>query len=152
MANVIRIKRRASRDAGAPASLKAAELMHNEVKGTLYIGKNDDRGGHATSIVALADSAAFADLSTIQTLDCDKTLPIVPKLSRDTFGRTDLMRRSQMDTLLARKAPFASLAMRGTTDRPYGGTVHQHAPDRHHSVRAGRLVRTGCGRHVEVGR
>ena len=39
MANVIRIKRRVSGIAGAPSALKSAELAHNEVDDTLYVGK-----------------------------------------------------------------------------------------------------------------
>ena len=50
MANVIRIKRRVSGAAGAPVALKSAELAHNEVDDTLYVGKGDDGGGNATSV------------------------------------------------------------------------------------------------------
>ena len=42
MANVIRIKRRVSGVPGAPSALKSAELAHNEVDDTLYVGKGDD--------------------------------------------------------------------------------------------------------------
>jgi hypothetical protein len=54
MANVIRIKRRVSGAAGAPVALKSAELAHNEVDDTLYVGKGDDGGVNATSVIALA--------------------------------------------------------------------------------------------------
>ena len=104
MANVIRIKRRASGNAGAPASLKSAELAHNEVDGTLYIGKGDDGSGNATSVVALAGSGAYADLSTTQTVGGAKTFSIVPKSSQDASGATDLVRKSQLDSGLAGKA------------------------------------------------
>ena len=110
-ANDIRIKRRASRNAGAPASLNAAELMRNEVNGTLCIGKDDDKDGHATGIVALAGTEAFADLSTTQTLGGAKTFSVVPNSSLDASGRTDILRKSRMDTLLARKTPFTSPAL-----------------------------------------
>jgi hypothetical protein len=104
MANVIRIKRRASGNAGAPAALKSAELAHNEVDNTLYIGKGDDGSGNATSIVSLAGSGAFADLSTTQTIGGAKTFSIVPKSSQDASGATDLVRKSQFDTALSGKA------------------------------------------------
>jgi len=104
MANVIRIKRRASGNAGAPATLKSAELAHNEVDNTLYVGKGDDGSGNATSIVALAGSGAFADLSTTQTVGGTKTFSIVPKSSQDASGSTDLVRKSQFDTALSGKA------------------------------------------------
>lgn len=118
MANVIRIKRRASGNAGAPASLKSAELAHNEVDSTLYIGKGDDGAGNATTIVALAGSGAFADLSTTQTLGGVKSFSIVPKSAQDASAGTDLVRKSQVDTMLAAKAPLASPALTGTPTAP----------------------------------
>ena len=104
MPNVIRIKRRASGNAGAPAALKSAELAHNEVDNTLYVGKGDDGSGNATSIVALAGVGAFADLSTTQTVGGAKTFSIVPKSSQDASASTDLVRKSQFDTALTGKA------------------------------------------------
>jgi hypothetical protein len=104
MANVIRIKRRASGNAGAPAALKSAELAHNEVDNTLYVGKGDDGSGNATSVVALAGSGAYADLSTTQTVGGAKTFSIVPKSSQDASGATDLVRKAQLDSGLAGKA------------------------------------------------
>lgn len=104
MSNIIRIKRRASGNAGAPASLKSAELAHNEVDSILYVGKGDDGSGNATSIVALAGAGAFADLSTAQTVGGAKTFSIVPKSSQDASGGTDLVRKSQFDTALSGKA------------------------------------------------
>lgn len=104
MSNVIRIKRRASGNAGAPAALKSAELAHNEVDNTLYIGKGDDGSGNATSVMALAGSGAFADLSSTQTIGGAKTFSIVPKSSQDASSATDLVRKSQFDTALSGKA------------------------------------------------
>ena len=50
MANTIRIKRRASGNAGAPASLQNAELAFNEVDNILYYGKGTGgSGGTATT-------------------------------------------------------------------------------------------------------
>jgi hypothetical protein len=53
MANTIRIKRRSSGNAGAPASLKNAELAFNEVDQVLYYGKGADGSGNATSVIAI---------------------------------------------------------------------------------------------------
>lgn len=53
MANVIRIKRRLSGNAGAPAALKNAELAFNEIDQTLYYGKGEDGSGNATSVIAI---------------------------------------------------------------------------------------------------
>jgi hypothetical protein len=65
MANVIRIKRRASGNAGAPASLKNAELAFNEIDQKLYYGKGDDGNGNATTVVAIGGVGwdASTDLS-----------------------------------------------------------------------------------------
>jgi hypothetical protein len=118
MANVIRIKRRASGNTGAPAALKSAELAHNEVDNTLYIGKGDDGSGNATSVIALAGKGAFADLSSTQTIGGAKTFSTVPKASQDASAATDLVRKGQVDTLLAEKAPLASPALTGTPSAP----------------------------------
>ena len=104
MANVIRIKRRASGSPGAPAALKSAELAHNEVDNTLYIGKGDDGSGNATSIAAIGGAGAFADLTSTQTIGGAKTFSTVPKSSQDASGSTDLVRKSQFDSGLSGKA------------------------------------------------
>ncbi len=57
MSNQIRIKRRASTgSAGAPSSLKNAELAYNEADNVLYYGYGDDGSGNATSIIGIAGS------------------------------------------------------------------------------------------------
>ena len=74
MANTLRIKRRASGDAGAPSSLANAELAFNEVDDTLYYGEGTGgAGGTATSILAIGGSGAFTTLSTAQTISGNKT-------------------------------------------------------------------------------
>jgi len=118
MANVIRIKRRVSGVAGAPSALKSAELAHNEVDDTLYVGKGDDGSGNATSVIALAGRGAFVDLANAQTVAGAKTFSTVPKASQDASGGTDLVRKSQLDTLLGAKAPLASPALTGTPTAP----------------------------------
>ncbi len=118
MANVIRIKRRVSGLAGAPASLKSAELAHNEVDDTLYVGKGDDGSGNATSVIPLAGKGAFVDMASSQTVGGVKTFSTVPKSSQDASGGTDLVRKSQLDTLLTAKAPLASPGFTGTPTAP----------------------------------
>lgn len=73
MANVLRIKRRASGGAGAPASLKNAELAFNEVDKVLWYGFGDDGSGNATSIISIAGMGAFVALTGTQTVAGDKT-------------------------------------------------------------------------------
>lgn len=104
MANVIRIKRRVSGAAGAPAALKSAELAHNEVDDTLYVGKGDDGGGNATSVIAIAGKGAFVDRSSAQTIGGKKTFSSVPAASEDATADADLVRKLQFDGGLATKA------------------------------------------------
>lgn len=118
MANVIRIKRRVTGLAGAPSALKSAELAHNEVDDTLYVGKGDDGAGNATFVVPIAGKGAFVDLGNAQTVAGAKTFSTVPKASQDASGGTELVRKSQVDTLLSGKAPLASPALTGTPTAP----------------------------------
>lgn len=118
MANVIRIKRRVSGVAGAPTSLKSAELAHNEVDDTLYVGKGDDGSGNATSVIALAGKGAFVDLADVQTVTGAKTFATVPKSTQDASGSSDLVRKSQVDTLLTAKAPLSSPGFTGIPTAP----------------------------------
>lgn len=74
MANDIRIKRRTSGAAGAPASLENAELAFNEVGVVLYYGSGTGgAGGTATEVIAIGGSGAFCDLSSTQTIGGTKT-------------------------------------------------------------------------------
>lgn len=75
MSNTIRIKRRASGGgAGAPSSLNNAEMAFNEQTNILYYGTGTGgAGGTATSVIAIAGSGAFMDLSTNQTIAGTKT-------------------------------------------------------------------------------
>jgi hypothetical protein len=74
MANTIRIKRRTSGSAGAPSTLENAELAFNEVGTVLYYGVGTGGvGGSATSIIPIAGSGAFVDLSSNQTVGGTKT-------------------------------------------------------------------------------
>lgn len=72
MANIIRIKRRASGGSGAPATLNSGELACNEVDGKLYYGKGNNGSGVATSIVVLGQEGAINGNETI-TLSGDAT-------------------------------------------------------------------------------
>lgn len=73
MSNIVRIKRRSSGLAGAPSSLKNAELAYNEVDDVLYYGRGADGAGDAVTIPAIAGSGAFATLATAQTISGAKT-------------------------------------------------------------------------------
>lgn len=53
MANTVKLKRRLTGDAGAPATLENGELAVNETTNTLYYGKGSDANGQATEIISL---------------------------------------------------------------------------------------------------
>lgn len=82
MANTLRIKRRASGAAGAPAALENAELAFNEVEDVLYYGKGTGGvGGTATTVEPIGGRGAFAALSGDQSIAGVKTFadsPLVP--------------------------------------------------------------------------
>jgi uncharacterized protein YjlB len=74
MANTIRIKRRATGNAGAPTSLENAELAFNEVDNILYYGKGTGgAGGTATTIEVIGGIGAFVTLTGDQTITGNKT-------------------------------------------------------------------------------
>ena len=74
MANIIRIKRRASGDPGAPASLENSELAYNEVDNILYYGKGTGgAGGSATVIDAIGGPGAMVTLTSAQNISGEKT-------------------------------------------------------------------------------
>ena len=97
MANTVRIKRRASGNAGAPTSLANAELAYNEVDDVLYYGKGTGgAGGTATSIPAIGGPGAYLTLSTAQTVSGNKTFTGSVDLtgSNATAEAIDLVRRA----------------------------------------------------------
>lgn len=61
MANDVKLKRRVSGAAGAPAALKSGELAWNMADKTIYGGSGDDGGGNATSIVPVGGEGYFAE-------------------------------------------------------------------------------------------
>ena len=74
MPNTVRIKRRTSGSAGAPAALENAELAFNEVDNTLYYGEGTGgSGGSASSILAIAGDGAFVNKTGAQTISGNKT-------------------------------------------------------------------------------
>lgn len=90
MANEIRIKRRASGAAGAPAGLKNAEIAYNEVDDTLYYGKGTTGGGDdAATIIAIGGNGSYVALTGNQTVAGVKTFSSPPK-SVDPVDDADL--------------------------------------------------------------
>jgi len=94
MANTLRIKRRATGNAGAPTSLENAELAFNEVDNILYYGKGTGgAGGTATTVEAIGGLGAFTTLTGEQTISGNKTFTgtvIVPTPTANTHAATKL--------------------------------------------------------------
>ncbi len=67
MASTLRIRRRITGAAGAPGSLKNAELAYNEIENVLYYGKGDTGDGTASSIIQIGGSGAYATTSYVDT-------------------------------------------------------------------------------------
>lgn len=89
MANTVRIKRRASGAAGAPASLANAELAFNEVDDVLYYGEGTGgAGGTATTVLAIGGTGAFVGLTGTQTITGAKTFSAAVTLSGGVSGNT----------------------------------------------------------------
>jgi phage-related tail fiber protein len=91
MANAIRIKRRASGNAGAPSSLQNAELAFNEVDDVLYYGKGTGgAGGTATTVEAIGGKGAFVaatgnqSVSGVKTFNSSPLVPTAATSSNDT--------------------------------------------------------------------
>lgn len=72
MANILRIKRRVSGQAGAPSSLANAELAYSEVDDILYYGKGDN-SGIATSVIPIAGTGQFLSLTGNATISGNLT-------------------------------------------------------------------------------
>ena len=91
MANTVRIKRRTSGAAGAPATIENAELAFNEVDDILYYGEGTAGTGGSGTALAIAGPGAFATLTSAQTLSGNKTFSgvvIVPTPSANTHAAT----------------------------------------------------------------
>lgn len=78
MSITLRIKRRLSGAAGAPASLASGEIAWNHVDKTLYLGNGDNGSGVATSIETVGGTGAFVDKSSAQTINGQKTFATSP--------------------------------------------------------------------------
>lgn len=120
MANILRIKRRAGTgSAGAPSSLKNAELAFNEADNTLYYGYGDDGSGNANTIPAIAGVGAFVSLGTDQTITGNKTfngVTIVATPSANAHASTKLYVDQQISNI------SGQIANVGTTFTAAGDT------------------------------
>jgi len=65
MANRVRLKRRVSGNAGAPATLLNGECAVNEVDNVVWYGKGLGQDGNATSVIAIGGDGVFATKSHV---------------------------------------------------------------------------------------
>jgi len=122
MANIFRIKRRATGGAGAPAGLTNAELAYNEVDDILYYGKGISTGITAATVVAIGGQGLlgnFVSLNGIQTITGDKTftglvnVPTVAGANNSTSAATTAWVRGFAQPLATGLTAIAALATFG---------------------------------------
>ncbi len=125
MANTIRIKRRASGGgAGAPTTLENAELAFNEQTNVLYYGTGTGGvGGSATSIIAIAGTGSFVDLSSNQTIGGTKTFssPIAGSVTGNAGTATALA--TGRTIAITGDLSYTSPSFDGTANVTAGGTL-----------------------------
>lgn len=131
MSNTLRIKRRASGLAGAPSSLKNAELAFNEVDNILYYGTGTDINGDANTVIAIGGYGAFTTLTSTQTITGDKTFSGTVSLGASATaetkaqsdGSTSVATTAYVDNGLANIATSFDIAGdTGTTQTVTSGT------------------------------
>lgn len=146
MSDPIRIKRRTTGLAGAPATLLTAEPAWNNVDHILYLGTGDDGSGNATSIDAIAGVGFVVALTGDQTIAGAKTFSVSPIAPTPTAGDNStkvattayvtnavaaaggssvwggitgtLSNQTDLQAALDAKAPLASPALTGTPTAP----------------------------------
>jgi hypothetical protein len=126
MANRLRLKRRVSGNAGAPATLLNGEVAVNEVDSVVWYGKGLGQDGNATSVIAIGGDGVFATKSYVTTavaaVDVSSQLAnylttanaALTYLTISTAGSTYLTQSSAGSTY----APLASPALSGSPTTP----------------------------------
>ena len=138
MANRVRIKRRVSGSAGAPATLLNGELAFNEVDGNLMYGKGLGQDGNATSVIVIGGDGTFATKAyvTSAVAAVDVSSQLASYLTTAAAASTYLTISSASSTYLTQSnasstyAPLASPTFTGSPSLPTGTTaVTQSAGD-----------------------
>jgi hypothetical protein len=116
MANRLRLKRRVSGNAGAPATLLNGEVAVNEVDGVVWYGKGLGQDGNATSVIAIGGDGVFATKSyvTSAVAAVDVSSQLANYLTTANAGSTYLTISSASSTY----APLASPALSGSPTTP----------------------------------
>lgn len=126
MANRLRLKRRVSGNAGAPATLLNGEVAVNEVDGVVWYGKGLGQDGNATSVIAIGGDGVFATKSYVTTAVAavDVSGQLASYLTTANAATTYLTISSASSTYLSQAsasstyAPLASPALTGSPTAP----------------------------------
>jgi hypothetical protein len=126
MANRLRLKRRVSGNAGAPATLLNGEVAVNEVDGVVWYGKGLGQDGNATSVIAIGGDGVFATKSyvTSAVAAVDVSSQLANYLTTANAATTYLTISAASSTYLSQSsasstyAPLASPALTGSPTAP----------------------------------
>ena len=123
MANRLRLKRRVSGNAGAPATLLNGEVAVNEVDGVVWYGKGLGQDGNATSVIAIGGDGVFATKSyvTSAVAAVDVSSQLANYLTTANAATTYLTISSASSTYLSQSSAsstYAPLASPGLTGSP----------------------------------
>jgi len=92
VANRVRLKRRVSGNAGAPATLLNGEVAVNEVDNVVWYGKGLGQDGNATSVIAIGGDGVFATksyvTSAVAAVDVSSQLASYALLASPTLSGT----------------------------------------------------------------
>lgn len=126
MANRVRLKRRVSGNAGAPATLLNGEVAYNEVSDQLWYGKGLGQDGNATSVICIGGEGTYATKqfvsSAVSAVDVSSQLSSY--LTSANAATTYLTISSASSTYLSQTsaastyAPLASPTFTGTVAAP----------------------------------
>lgn len=126
MANRLRLKRRVSGNAGAPATLLNGECAVNEVDNVVWYGKGLGQDGNATSVIAIGGDGVFATKSyvTSAVAAVDVSSQLANYLTTANAATTYLTISSASSTYLSQAsasstyAPLASPSLTGSPTAP----------------------------------
>jgi hypothetical protein len=126
MANRLRLKRRVSGTAGAPATLLNGEVAVNEVDNVIWYGKGLGSDGNATSVIAIGGDGVFATKSHVTTAVAavDVSGQLANYLTIASAASTYLTISNASSTYLSQSsasstyAPLASPALTGSPTAP----------------------------------
>jgi hypothetical protein len=123
MANRIRLKRRVSGNAGAPATLLNGEVAVNEVDNVIWYGKGLGQDGNATSVIAIGGDGVFATKAYVASAvaNVDTSAQLSNYLTTANAATTYLTISAASSTYLSQSSAsstYAPLASPGLTGSP----------------------------------